>query len=672
MLLNFATLLEISLLGYVKGHVVDSLSPESFHSRMLTREFTDLDNCMDLDGLEKCCSGDDVCNIISDSFLESYLTVSKGGCRETKACLDAFNVEVGSYSCVGKYACHLAENAEVGSHSCVGSVSACQNSGAAFDDIAGKFKVGESSCLGSTACVNSASKNGNVVIGDKSCKDEGSCHGTGNFGGFFRVGDESCQGLLACKWGGNAGSLIVGDKSCVGRLACTGQGSGTNMKTTIGEKSCNGIESCKLHPRNELDSMSDNTRTQNAPIWLDDTNNVPESYTIGDNSCNSELDTGICMCLRNGDIVPDNSCNTFGEDQCCSTKSTRGSKVLSYPLRDWNIEYEGLSSLDAVIDQKGIVKINLPFATKTTQFKSKVLSGDCISQPNDAFSISTSELDQKADGISFVTSLQINSTELEIVNNATFNFCVKSYVYATIESTEETMNFITNNITISFLLDADFKVLEMSTEDIITINNDAAVDYSEYVNAYECLTNDPDTEQVEKFYRPGEKLVICVTDSDGSNNDGTIVKVSNIRSLAVSQTQDGASNDFKYIEEFKFNNILVSKACDIGKNSDVCAMELQLLGRFFAVETPSELTVRGSIEFESTSTSTRFLHTKEDIVHVDNRRVQEDERIGGFSVVVKLESLGSTIKEMSAATKYEQKIVHFSLILCVYNLIVLF
>ena len=95
-----------------------------------------------------------------------------------------------------------------------------------------------------------------------------------------------------------AGYFVTGDYSCIGASSCENAARGGG-RVTIGSGSCTEINACYT-------------------VW-----GGPKDFTVGDGSCNNVA--GVCACLENGDIVPDNSCNSFGDDQCCADSGNKGS-----------------------------------------------------------------------------------------------------------------------------------------------------------------------------------------------------------------------------------------------------------------------------------------------------------------------------------------------------------
>jgi len=251
---------------------------------------TYLNACDSLSGDDQCCVGSDACIGIE----ANDATIDKGSCVGDNTCNDLAaengSVEVGKYSCVGSNAnCMIVAKsggtAIIGNNSCHGH---CSQSGL----NGGYIKIGDNSCTpgssssGYGVCGYMGRFNGRVVIGNDSCQHVGACAKIAQYNGDYTIGNGSCQGYTACEGGGFQNKKII---------------------ARIGDESCNAKNACKI---------------PNPPP------DQGHTITIGNNSCNAE---DACRCLETGDIVPANSCNSLGDDQCCVDDETKGTMDLTPP-----------------------------------------------------------------------------------------------------------------------------------------------------------------------------------------------------------------------------------------------------------------------------------------------------------------------------------------------------
>jgi len=182
-----------------------------------------------------------------------------------------------------------------------------------------EFNQGANTCNGRNACENAGGLGGILNIGNNSCNRDAACTYAGQEGN-ANIGDGSCIGPYACSEAGayrGTSNVTVGDGSCVGHFAC--QKSGRIGDANIGMNSCNGNYACNEVGHDQVGSIgtgSCNGRWACRGIY---------HIVVGSGSCNGDESMwGVCQCLDEGDSVPDNSCNSFGEDQCCISNSVKG------------------------------------------------------------------------------------------------------------------------------------------------------------------------------------------------------------------------------------------------------------------------------------------------------------------------------------------------------------
>mmetsp|Transcript_22056 Transcript_22056/g.32019 ORF Transcript_22056/g.32019 Transcript_22056/m.32019 type:complete len:224 (-) Transcript_22056:142-813(-) len=155
------------------------------------------------------------------------------------------------------------------------------------------------SCMsGGSPCFGAGDNDGYADIKADACYGQNACLRSG-YGGYATISSGSCHQLYACANAGLGGRATVGSNSCLQDYACFRIGSGA--VATIGSGSCVGINACKY-----LGMQG-------------------KKIEIGSNSCNCHY---CCECLGDGSyVVPDNSCNDLGVDECCKSATEKGNKA---------------------------------------------------------------------------------------------------------------------------------------------------------------------------------------------------------------------------------------------------------------------------------------------------------------------------------------------------------
>ena len=294
--------------------------------------------------------------------------------------------------------------------------------------------------------------------------------------------------------------------------------------------------------------------------------------------------------------------------------------------------------------------------------KTTVLSPNCIQNftgtAADAFNV-TDSVDVSLGGgfISYESTIavdisKVNGTEWwEDLPNAgalggIFDVCLQSTVYFELpDGTMEKMNFVDTNVTVKVEMDANFNIIAINAEKKDAIKQDLTLDYSDYVTAYQCAEGSEESEILGQ-YSQGDVLKICV-----KSTDPNIVQVGSIKSLTLSQTGTGAGGAFSYISNGDVaDDEIVQTACDTSSTSPVhvCHADMLLLGRYFGVDEPGDLTASGSVELAFPTTGGRRLTvdvpltagirgSSEDVA----RRMEEETRTppeaASFNVKVSLE-----------------------------------
>ena len=223
-------------------------------------------------------------------------------------------------------------------------------------------------------------------------------------------------------------------------------------------------------------------------------------------------------------------------------------------------------------------------------------------------------------------------------NGGIFNLCLESAIFFELNGQDEKMNFANTNVTLTIEMNADFEVTAIDAERKGAIEEEIAVDYSDYVEAYQCLKTSPDTPLAAPLlptYEQGDVLTVCIRGTTDSTVD-----VSDIKMLQVSQA-GGTSSPFTYVNDgVPVDTEVVEVTCGQG-TTDVCVADILLLGRFFSVENPGDLTVSGEVVFlasDSRRLEAAPLKVQQSLPVDATRRAEEE---GKFAVTVALDGAGA-------------------------------
>jgi hypothetical protein len=220
--------------------------------------------------------------------------------------------------------------------------------------------------------------------------------------------------------------------------------------------------------------------------------------------------------------------------------------------------------------------------------------------------------------------------------------CVETYLSLTSPGNEdEEVDFVNNVLNVSVALNGDFSVDDISVKRESVTTSTSTLDYSGFVKAYQCASNNPRTKlAAPPLYTQGDNLVICITD----NNEG-IIQVEDIKTLAISQV---GTAPYNYVFDNRSNPDITKITCVDGGSSEgnVCIAELTLLSRFFPDVKPANLTVTGVVDIVrggyTPASRTRALGMAEQNIAGSGGRSLEDSNTGGkdagFSLRVELGS----------------------------------
>jgi hypothetical protein len=306
------------------------------------------------------------------------------------------------------------------------------------------------------------------------------------------------------------------------------------------------------------------------------------------------------------------------------------------------------------------------------------MSADCITPfpgtgtATDAFTVTdTQDLSLGSGNIAYNSTIGVDISILNTTGylkalpggglGGSIDMCLESAVFFDLPgNVEEKMNFVNTNLTLTVEMDANFEITTINAERKDATKENLTLDYSQYVSAYQCTATDLET-AITGEYSQGDELKICVTSTDTS-----IVQVGSIKSLALSQAAGGAGGaggaEFAYITGgLAVDDEIAATDCDKSISPHVCHADMQLLGRYFAVDEPGDLTASGAVEL-TFDTGRRLTVDVPiaggirggDLLSLENsaRRMQDTPEESDFPVVkVALKSIdGSGTSDFNGAT----------------------
>ena len=333
--------------------------------------------------------------------------------------------------------------------------------------------------------------------------------------------------------------------------------------------------------------------------------------------------------------------------------STPTTNPTFVPAATGSFEIHSTGEIKGVATAFNTIELLTSYNASNREHSTTVLSPNCVDpftgSAATAFSITSSNDESLGNGfIAFNNTIEIDISKINGTEwfkplpsgdyGGIIDLCLEAAVLLSLNGVDEKMNIINTNVTLTVEMDANFEGITIDLNRNDATEEDVSVNYSEYIEAYQCNGAAPDSPLGVPLptYTQGDDLTICVRGTD----DG-VTDVSSIKSLVISQAGAGAS-PFTYVEDGSPVSIeIASVQCNQG-NTDVCVADLKLLGRFFSVDEPGDLTVSGDVvlDFGGGSTTTRRLGTslkmekngdKSVSGDVSSRRMQEE--IEGFTLV---------------------------------------
>ena len=343
----------------------------------------------------------------------------------------------------------------------------------------------------------------------------------------------------------------------------------------------------------------------------------------------------------------------------CAITGSHQEQLCSVPAPKMSWEMESLNQT-MVSPYPGYLVTTFPFNVSNRYYETEVFMEDCTS-PIELYdgedvvkilSVNTAECYN--DGLKeIVAEVGINqaivretplwNTTDESDGSGYFKFCILASLHLD-ENKNEVVNFQEIVFTGSLSLKGDFSV-GAELDRTAAKKEDIAIDYGDYIDAYQCDTSDPTSptkyeHNAKPTYTQGSVISICV-EGDASN----VVEVESFENLSVYQV---GIDPFQYITDGNSIQELTTTDCTSGDaEGRICFADLKILGRFFAEEDPELLEVAGDVNLrfpDGTPPQTRRLEwrlpEKEENGMGDNpksRYLKDDDGSGGFDVFVKLE-----------------------------------
>ena len=288
------------------------------------------------------------------------------------------------------------------------------------------------------------------------------------------------------------------------------------------------------------------------------------------------------------------------------TKAPTSSPTAT-PASEGSFEIHSTGNVTGTATSGTTIELLAPYNASNREHKTTVLTPDCITPfPEvvaEAFTVTNTEPMSLGDG--FIAYNSTIAVDISKVNETTWwtalsggalggvlDVCLESAIYLSLSGELEKMNFVNTNLTLTVEMDANFEVTTIDAERKDATQENLDVDYSDYVTAYQCVESDLVNKATNQEYSQGDELKICV-----KSLNPAIVEVESIKSLTLSQEDAPSGNDFDYITDgLPVDDEIAATDCDTNISPNVCHADMQLLGRYFAVESPGDLTASGSVE----------------------------------------------------------------------------
>uniref|UniRef100_A0A7S3VG66 Uncharacterized protein n=1 Tax=Chaetoceros debilis TaxID=122233 RepID=A0A7S3VG66_9STRA len=266
-------------------------------------------------------------------------------------------------------------------------------------------------------------------------------------------------------------------------------------------------------------------------------------------------------------------------------------------------------SLDAEISQS--------FNISNRVFEIKYYKNDCKSELAHSISeqtnVRSSDEGGNAGFLKLETTAILNSTEVFyegdrddiFTGNTTGGYaslCIRADLYLS-DNKDISMQFLEKRVNVTVDLEtASLSVgddIDMDRTDAVD-NADVGLDYSNYVEAYECDPSNVSDKSYTGTYEQGSVLNICV-----KSTNPEVIDIETIKNMLVEQdvVDSVIGEKYQYIADGEYNSEIANLDCNTYTNPKVCIGELSLVSIFFEELNPPSLKVSVDVIFAANPSS---------------------------------------------------------------------
>ncbi len=256
------------------------------------------------------------------------------------------------------------------------------------------------------------------------------------------------------------------------------------------------------------------------------------------------------------------------------------------------------NSLDAMLSQNYNIS-NHAFDVKYYKHDCKTELIHSVYQQNNVISgIEANPVFIKLESSAIFNSSEFFYADLDGIYNGDesggyVNICIRSDIFLTDEKIVS-MNFLEKRVDIFVSLHSasfnfDIDAYRTGTSE----NENIDVDYSKYVEGYQCDPNNAGDANYEGTYAQGSILNICVR-----SKNPQVIDVETFLNILVEQDVDVNGKKFQYITDGAYHDGITHIDCETNSSPiKICVGELNLLGIFFEEGNPPNLKVSGDMTF---------------------------------------------------------------------------
>jgi hypothetical protein len=261
------------------------------------------------------------------------------------------------------------------------------------------------------------------------------------------------------------------------------------------------------------------------------------------------------------------------------------------------------NSLDALLSQSYSIS-NQPFDVRYYKYDCKTELIHSINQKNNVKTV-----DEAHPGfVTLKASAILNSSEVFYADRdgiydgdetgGDVNLCIRADLYLS-DDKIFSMNFLEKKVTISVnLKNANLDVGGIDTDS--DPGDEVPVDYSIYIEAYQCNPSNAGVTNYDGTYAQGSNLHICV-----KSKNSEVIDVESIQNMLIEQDVDANEKKFQYITDGRYNSAFANVDCETNSSPmKICIARLNLVELFFEEANPPSLKVSGNVALALPNTST--------------------------------------------------------------------